>query len=285
MSVLWLTGASGFLGRNLLKSSLLEQFEVVAVLRDGSRFTSPGVACVPISELHEKAPPPEIILHAATDYGRSPSCVGDVILANVTLPLKLVEMAGKHLRSFVAIDSYYNKPAEVYPHLEGYCLSKRALIDWLRLSKHDFHLSRVFLEHMYGPNDRADKFVPNVLAKLLKNEDILLTSGLQTRDFIHVSDASRAILQICQKSMSETVNASTEYEVGTGISTSIRDFVIEAKSVSHSSSKLEFGAIPERIGEIESSVADLSTFKSIGFRPDFDLKNGLSATWSFYAEN
>jgi len=67
MSVLWLTGASGFLGRNLLKSSLIEQFEVVAVLRDGSTFTHPGVTCVSIDELEYKAPLPEVILHAATD--------------------------------------------------------------------------------------------------------------------------------------------------------------------------------------------------------------------------
>tara|TARA_B110000503_G_C7148749_1_gene414172 strand:+ start:1278 stop:2195 length:918 start_codon:yes stop_codon:yes gene_type:complete len=282
MSVLWLTGASGFLGRNLLKSSLIKQFEVVAVLREGSTFTHPGVTCVSIDELEYKAPLPEVILHAATDYGRNAASVGDVILANLTLPLKLVDLAGRHLKSFVAIDSYYNKPVEVYPHLKDYCISKRVLIDWLRMSNEGFGVSRIFLEHMYGPHDRDDKFVPSIFAKLLENEDILLTSGHQTRDFIHVSDASHAILEICKKSVTSPTDAFAEYEVGSGFSTSIRDFVIAAKSVAKSSSPLRFGAMPERIGEIESSVANLARIESLEFTPAFNLLDGLASTWDFF---
>ncbi len=280
MPVLWLTGASGFLGRNLLQSPLLESFEVVAVLRNGSDFRHPNVSCVALDDLKLKAPPPQVILHAATDYGRMSTAVGEVVEANLALPLRLVDLAGPSLKSFVAIDSYYNKPSEVYPHLESYCISKRMLIEWLRLSKKNFGIARVFLEHIYGPNDRADKFVPNILEKLHKNEEILLTLGLQTRDFIYVADAAKAIVRICENSISFKANSFEEYQIGSGVSTSIKDFVLAARSISNSHSQLNFGALPERAGEIQASVADLSTLRALNLDDPIDLDKGLTLTWN-----
>ncbi len=283
MQVLWLTGATGFLGQNLLKSRFVEDFYVVAVVRRGSTFSFPGVQVVPFDLLPVSSPPADIILHAATDYGRSGNSLDNVLNANIGLPLELVELAGSNLKSFVAIDSYYNKTSQIYQHLKNYCLSKRTLIDWLGASKHNFAINRIFIEHMYGPLDRKDKFIPDILDKLSKNTKIELTSGLQLRDFVFVEDVVEALRLICKvQGVTKHNEGYFEYEVGLGLPISIRQFVLAAKRIAGSSSETDFGALREREGEILESVANLSSLRSLGFNPQFDLEKGLELTWKAF---
>ena len=222
--------------------------------------------------------PADAILHAATDYGRQSGQVEKVMQANVALPLNLIDLAGESLKSFIAIDSYYNKQANVYRHLMDYCISKRVLIDWLSMREPSFSTSRIFVEHMYGPFDRPDKFVPSLLAKLRANEDIQLTNGTQRRDFIYVSDVATGIINVLDRSLAADLGSISNYEIGSGSETSLRDFVLQSASVTGSKSKLNFGAVPDRIGEIVESKADLTAMNRLNWQPTTSLSQGLELT-------
>lgn len=39
--------------------------------------------------------------------------------------------------------------------------------------------------------------------------------------------------------------------------------------------------MPARNGDISKSVADISKIKSIGFKPDWSLEEGLNAYWKY----
>jgi nucleoside-diphosphate-sugar epimerase len=144
---------------------------------------------------------------------------------------------------------------------------------WLDLEFGDIPVSRVFLEHVYGPNDRSDKFVPYVIERLKRNETVDLSTGLQARDFIYVEDAADAVYRITKRAT--TLSERAVFEVGSGVTTSINDFVRLAKLEASSKSEIRNFANLDRSDEIMSSVANLDALIAIGWQPKISLKEGI----------
>lgn len=277
MKKLWITGATGFLGKRILQSPLLEFFDVTVVTR-GPKSDSIQVKQMTKFELLEGRHSADVILHAATEYGRNKGALQNTIDANLHLPLALIEIAGPTLENFIAIDSYYNKKEEIYSFLPKYCISKRLLMEWIDLEYKDLAVSRVFLEHVYGPNDRIDKFVPAIVSKLSRNETIELSSGTQLRDFVFVDDAASAVLKVARRN--SVPGERMKFEIGTGVGTSINNFVRLAIEVLSSSSAVVNNSLTDRPNEIEKSVANLAEISKLDWSPSVHLREGLQLTFS-----
>lgn len=71
-------------------------------------------------------------------------------------------------------------------------------------------------------------------------------------------------------------NEFTEYEVGTGVSTSIKELVQLLKELTGSSSELKFGALPNRENEFAETKAKNKSLLDEGWKPVFDLRSGLN---------
>jgi nucleoside-diphosphate-sugar epimerase len=126
------------------------------------------------------------------------------------------------------------------------------------------------LQHVYGPKDDESKFIPWFL-KQLKDEvpEIKLTAGTQKRDFIHVFDIVSAYILLLDKS--DGFSKFEEFEVGTGSSIRVRDFLneiviaFEEKQGKHIKTRLNFGAIPMRMGEPVEIHANNLDLKLLGW--------------------
>ena len=276
---IWITGASGFLGSQILNQLSLRKIEkIVAISREPKAENTKFVKWVQPLQVPEICPEDRVsIIHAATDYGWNEEPERSTIEANLALPLSLIRRAGDNLESFVALDSFYNKIDRHYPYLKQYSRSKRMLIQWLKEERPAFPVTRVFLEHLYGPGDSPKKFVPWLLRALSAGEDIPLTQGQQIRDFTFVQDAASAVLEIWESSLPKQFGF-FEYEVGHGIATSIREFSIFAKETLESSSRLLFGEVNDRQGEIAASVAQSPSSQGLKWRPKVSLKEGILLT-------
>jgi CDP-paratose synthetase len=267
---LWLTGASGFLGSWLIKSPIVETYDVTAIVREPRALP---IRQKTLEDLKVSGEVAEVIVHAATEYARGGLNLGNLVEANISLPIRLIDLSRETLTHFITIDSYYNKEAQIYPYLPQYCISKRLLMNWLDLEFGDIAVSRVYLEHVYGPNDRSDKFVPYVIEKLKRDETVELSTGVQERDFIYVEDAADAVYKITKR-----VTALSEravFEVGSGVTTSINDFVRLAKLEASSRSEIRNFVNLDRSNEIMSSVANLEALSAIGWRPKISLREGI----------
>lgn len=127
---------------------------------------------------------------------------------------------------------------------------------------------------MYGEDDNPDKFVPFIVQSLRKNvESIALTPGNQKRDFIYVDDVAEAYLSILKHT--DEWQWFSEYDVGTGESIRLRDFVETVKSLSGSKTKLDFGALSYREDEIMESHADIRALQNFGWQPRYDINEGI----------
>ena len=127
---------------------------------------------------------------------------------------------------------------------------------------------------MYGKNDSESKFVPNLISQIRKNpNEIKMTEGNQTRDFIYIKDVVSAYKKVL--SSMDLLKDYQEFHIGTGVSTSIKDFTILAKNLLESKTNLLFGAIPYRSGEIMESKIEKCNLQLLGWAPYYPLEKGL----------
>lgn len=130
---------------------------------------------------------------------------------------------------------------------------------------------------MYGPADNDHKFVEYITNEVaIKNSSkVALTYGHQKRDFIYVTDVIEAYMKIIQFSMENEFYYKT-FEVGTGESIEIQEFVQIIKELSNSHTVLQFGEVPYRSDEIMDSKADISELARLNWRPKISIREGLN---------
>lgn len=274
-----LTGATGFLGSHLVKKLLKERQDVVILKRsfsDISRIAQDldrlKVYDVDrISELEQifQDQHIDVIIHTATCYGRNNESIQQIVDTNLGFSLRLLETAVSfHASVFLNTDTFFNTGTIHSKYLNGYALSKKQFSEWGKqfASMGKIQFIDAALEHMYGEGDSKLKFVTFLV-------ESLLTAGEQKRDFIYVGDVVEAYWHIFTHL--DSTKPYQRYEVGTGKATSIKEFAIKAKELLHSRTKLNFGAVPYKEGEIMDSRADISDLQTLGWKPDVDIEKGI----------
>jgi nucleoside-diphosphate-sugar epimerase len=277
-----LTGATGFLGSHILKRLMAEGKDVVILIRETSNLRNiknlKGFSTFILNEqltnfkeLFEFYKI-DTIIHVATEYGRDVP-YSSVLLSNVYFPIKLLEEGEKfNLKLFINTDSYFSK-FKKYSYLSGYNLSKMIFKEYL-LTRTKFQVINMQLEHAYGENDSENKFTTTVINKLRNNENsIKLSEGNQKRDFIYIEDVVNAFFIVLSKS--KLLDQYSEFEVGTGVSISIMEFVNLAHQIIGSKSELLFGALPNRLNEIQDSKANNSSLINLGWQVNVPIEIGI----------
>lgn len=134
--------------------------------------------------------------------------------------------------------------------------------------------------YIYGPAQASTKFIPYIIQKCLKNEQIDMTYGKQKRNFIFVDDFIKATLLVAQKEN----RLNQIYNIGDENSISLRDLVKLVKKITNSSSKINFGAIAYRENEMMEFNISNNKLKKLGFKALYNLDDGLKLTVRFYQE-
>ena len=204
---------------------------------------------------------------------------------NVILPNELYSLCDKYnVQAFINTDSFFNNMNHKYDYLVDYTNSKIQSLNWLKmLNKYSkCKLINIKLFHMFGENDNPSKFVVNIITRVLNNEkNIDLTDGTQKRDFIYVKDVVNAY-KIIINSICKIGAKKSEYELGSGNSISIRDFVKLIKKISKSKSNLNFGKLKLRDGEIMNSRANIQNLKNLGWSQHYTLDNAILNMVNYY---
>ena len=275
-----LTGGTGFLGSRLLFRLVERGQSVVVLARRGSNLSGipqrDGQVRVlqlgegPLGALlddHEI----ELVVHCATNYGRSPGTTSDVIAANLVLPLGLLQWAREHgVHGFVNTDTILDR------RVNHYALAKAQFGEWLEAFAADLACANVAVEHFYGPGDDPGKFVTRIIRELLLDvERIPLTPGGQQRDFVFIDDVVDALDRVVEYTRSAP-RGYHRFEVGTGDNISIREFVeLIRRLTGNDRTRLDFGAVPYRPHETMRSHVDRAPLEALGWTPRTSLQQGL----------
>lgn len=197
----------------------------------------------------------------------------------------------KNLQKFLQIGSSaeyglakapQNEKTKLFPKTT-YSLAKKKTTNYLKKiyikERYPFAIARLFLT--YGPGQKNNRFLPQIIEGCLKNRKFPTTSGEQIRDFCYIDDTVSAIFLILtnKKSTGEVFN------VASGIP-------IKIKTVINMVNKIIGKGMPEfnkrklQEGENEVLYADITKMKKIlKWRPKVPLLKGLKKTIKAYKKN
>ncbi|WP_421216390.1 NAD-dependent epimerase/dehydratase [Aeromonas enteropelogenes] len=281
MSVL-ITGASGFIGKELVRSFLAQDRHVLCITRNKLRQKQDSKATwVSWDECDAdffKNNNIGVVIHLATAYGRDEKN-SDVEYANVYLPLRLIELCSELSVPFINTDSFFSKKEFNCEYMMPYILTKRHLNSWaeiISLQKKDFKFINMRLEHVYGPNDAHNKFVSFIVREFkTPNNKVKCTTGTQKRDFIYIKDVVSAYTCVVNN-IAKIESGCKEFQVGTGKSIMVREFIEQLKQeMCADDVSVLYGAIETRKNEIMDSKANVESLEGIGWRAKYNVRDGI----------
>lgn len=276
------TGANGFIGKNLVSTLKSKGFDVLEISR------SKGIDLKNWNEVKDLAPCDHIIhLAARTFVPDSFDNPREFYLDNHSLTVHALELARKWKARFTYMSSYLYGPPQyipvdekhsVNPH-NPYAQTKHLSEELCQAYARDFGIDvlsfRLF--NIYGPGQIGSFLIPEVIEKLQANPSIQLKDPRPKRDYVYVKDVVAAILAGLEAEFSgfEALN------LGTGSSTSVEDLLQHFVELMEGDIQVSYSH-EYRKGEVLDSVADLTRLKQVlNFSPQTSLKEGLRETIEF----
>jgi len=280
---LLITGATGFLGSHLTRMLISSGHDVLILKRSFSdcsrildllpRLVSFDLDRLPLTEIFNQLKGIDVVIHAATCYGRNGESSSEVFAANTVFPLSLLELAVS-----CEVSTFVNTDTSLTRFLNPYALSKRQFSEWGRFyaGKKAIRFVNLELEHFYGTGDDASKFTTHVIRSCVNNlPELNLSLGEQRRDFIHIDDVRNAYFTVLEAAYCSAEHF-LNYGVGSGQAVTIRKFVETVHSLANSTTNLNFGALPYRENEVMDACADVRALKALGWSPKVPLKEGIA---------
>ncbi len=301
------TGASGFIGKHLIKKLLSNKYEVACVdLRydngfnnsfDSSvRFYSGNLLDKDFISLCIKEFAPHYIFHLAGSKSRSnnlpefkssydvnylgtlnlfEACIGRKELKLMTL-IGTVEEYGRSFSPFK--EDNYELP------VSSYGLSKLSATKLSLIFNSEFNIPALILRPSiaYGPGQGEDMFLPALINALLKSKSFKMTQGHQMRDFVFIDDLVQAMIRGIEKNDV----AGNIINIAAGKSVRLKDVAMQISNLTGNAECLEFGAIPYRSSEIMDYAVNIDkSYEILNWKPETSLDKGLFKTVEYYKEH
>ena len=126
----------------------------------------------------------------------------------------------------------------------------------------DAFIVRLF--NVYGPGGKGavNIFCENIMENKPVN---IYGNGLQTRDFVYVSDVVDALIL--------GMKSNGIYNVGSGTEITVKELIEKIEKISRKKAKINY--LPANKQEIRKSKADISKIKNLGWKPKVSLEEGI----------
>lgn len=308
MSRVLITGAAGFLGSNLARYFLNENYQVIGVdnYLTGSRD---NIASLELDKdfsfvLHDVVSPLYLdesldgVLHLASpaspvDYLKHP--IGTLEVGSIGTQNMLNIAEDKACRFLLASTSEVYGDPKVNPQSENYWgnvnpVGPRSVYDEakryaeaLTMAYNRTHgvgvrIARIF--NTYGPRMRIrdGRAVSNFIVQALRGEPLTVYGdGTQTRSFCYVDDEVDGIFRLFQSEFTGPINIGNPSEVHV---VALAKLIIE---MTGSESRLQFVELPEDDPKVRNPDISLAE-NLLGWTPRTSLEEGLAKTIEFFKD-
>lgn len=259
MTKVLITGANGFVGRQIIRALDVDGICLIPVVRDGKKHTVSGFQRVErvvtsndvFSEKEswweQQCHGVDIVIHAAWyaepgEYQHS-SINMDCLIGSLNLAKGAVKAGVKRFLGIGTCAEYDQskgiltittplKPLTTYASAKASLFL--ALSEWLPNRDVSFAWARLF--YLYGEGEDQRRLVSYVRTQLAKGKIAKLTSGKQIRDFMDVTDAGKKIAELA------LVDRTGPFNVCSGIPITVRELAEQIGEELEHRELLKFGA-------------------------------------------
>jgi CDP-paratose synthetase len=272
MKKILITGATGFVGRHLLRqfADTLNGVEILTVNRSVEKAQTlfPYSQCrhVSIDDCQSIVDfNPDIVIHLATlsTSRNDAEIIKPMLEANLEFGLRLLSIlsACRRMKLFVNVGSF----AE-YRHGDArqnaaylYTATKSAFrhfVDYYS-SLNNFKYITAVPYTIYGEGDTAKKIMDYIRESLDSPTPVRMTRGEQILDFIHVDDVARFFVKTVENfhTIEKTLASGSEFFLGTGTGVSIRNLAKMIEIAENKTCNIEWGGLPYRPLDVMYAVA------------------------------
>lgn len=308
MRKIFITGATGFIGRHLVRLLADEGYSVGVLARSPASFSSAGKGQDVTTFYGDvrnyedlknafAAFSPDAVIHLVTYYAvmHRADEIGVMLDTNVKGTINLLEAAKETgtVKLFINTSTcaVYEQEERRLTEEDGikpqnlYAVTKLQAEEACGFYAESFGLPCVTLRLFppYGPGDKERRLLQYVIASLQKKTPPDLTTGKQEWDFVYVSDIVSAFLAAIRAypytAKHEIIN------IGTGEPQSVRSVVEKIKTEMHSETDLRWGAVEHRMNEVWYNSADISKAERIlHWSPKVGIDEGLKKTIEYFTE-
>lgn len=282
-----LTGGHGFLGQRVYRELL--EFGFRNISRPLHKYTDLRIAAHAEYALQGM----DAVIHLAANVGGigyNKEHPGELFYDNALMGINLIH-AARNVKKFVQVGtvcSYPKVPQHLpfkeedlwngYPEETNapYGLAKRMLLEMLQSYRKQYGLNGIYLipTNLYGPGDNfnpeSSHVIPALIKKFLEQKDVeVWGSGEATRDFLHVDDCARAIVEYFLD-----YNEPEPLNIGSGEEIKIKELVSLIASLTNFKGKITWNpGKPD--GQPRRKL-------SSQFQPSIGLGIGLTETINWY---
>jgi len=303
----FVTGATGFIGRHLVQLLSDEGYSVGILVRSSSSYANdggiPNVTSFSgdirnFEDLKNafSSFKPDAVIHLVTYYAvmHRADEIGVMLDTNVKGTINILEAAKEsRVQLFVNTSTcavYEEKDRSIREDdpikpQNLYALTKLQAEEACGFYAENFNLRCVTLRLFppYGPGDKERRLLPYVIGSLLKKTPPNLTTGKQEWDFVYVSDIVFAFLAVLKlypfRESHEIIN------IGTGKPLSVRFFVEKIKTEMNTDTDLLWGSVEHRTNEVWYNSADISKAeRMLHWIPQTGIDEGLKKTIAWFSE-
>ena len=302
MSVVWITGGHGFIGKELAKHcrnngddvyGIGHKESALAVEMAYAYWLTSDIDETGLERLKTQSSSPDVIYHLAGgssvgasivdprhDFERTVTTTSQLLdwvrIFSPQTKVVCASSAAIYGASFSGLITEKNFGVPYSPY--GFHKAMQESLCQSYIEAYDLKISIVRLFSVYGPGLQK-QLVWDLCNKLKVNRGgvSLQGSGRELRDWIHITDAVRLLRHVASIKGNVVLNG------GTGIATSIAEIAMMISNAWGQNHEIGFTGL-ERKGDTIALIAEPSRLKQMGFEHEIDLNKGINDVVSWFQE-
>ncbi|USF25626.1 GDP-6-deoxy-D-mannose reductase [Firmicutes bacterium ASF500] len=298
-----ITGAGGFIGRNLTRRLLEENIQVYAIDVEAAQkniLTQDGVIplYVDIREKQQltailKVAQPDVFYHLAW-AGVSTDVKNEIEMqiSNIPLAISVLEACAEAGCEHIIIPGSASEYAYCGQTIDGgnipapgdaYAASKAAaqvLCQWYARERR-LNLNWLLIGSIYGPGRNDSNILTYTIKALLHGEETKYSKLEQMWDYIYIDDLAEALYLLGLYGKPDGV-----YPLGSGRAKPLAEYIRKIQAEIAPDAFLGIGSLPYKCGsKPDNSVLDIRRLREdTGFVPQITFEEGISRTIRYFRE-
>lgn len=313
MKKILVTGASGFVGRNIFEAlSARRDLEVHGTFRTRGFMASTKLRQADLAKAEEVSKiilyiQPDILIHAAAvtagglEVAKNPEAyLGDNVIMNTLLATLAHQFEIPECIFFGCAIAYpledrlvkeedidYDGRSNPYPKYRRFAEVKVAMEKFCRIYSELGKTRFTVIRHsnMYGPYDKFEgggHFFPTMLAEVCKAENgspIVMGAGTERRDLLHISDLVHFVKLVIDNTKDYSFDV---FNAGLGVSYSLRE--VAEKIIEISGKQILLVQDSSRsVLPTQPALDSTRAREKFGWSPRVSLEEGIRMTMEWYS--